>query len=120
MKGYINRIPGIYTCLFVRRPRGTGYNQRNPLALGREGGNTVNTYDNLRATFSLTLTPAEGLSIDFNYTPNLGNTYKKIAKRVWLFTNPIKRPGCDFSCQKQSQPIRCQNYADYDSDTDSL
>ena len=81
MKGYINRIPGIYTCLLSDGRYGTGYNQRNPLALGREGGNTVNTYDNLRATFSLTLTPINGLSIDFNYTPNLGNTYKKIAKK---------------------------------------
>lgn len=81
MKGYINRIPGIYTCLLSDGRYGTGYNQRNPLALGREGGQTVAIYDNLRATFSLTLTPVEGLSLDLNYTPNLAYNYKKVAKK---------------------------------------
>lgn len=102
MKGYINRIPGIYTCLLSDGRYGTGYNQRNPLALGREGGNTVNTYDNLRATFSLTLTPAEGLSIDFNYTPNLGNTYKKIAKKSVAVYEPDQETPAAISPAKSS------------------
>ena len=102
MKGYINRIPGIYTCLLSDGRYGTGYNQRNPLALGREGGNTVNTYDNLRATFSLTLTPINGLSIDFNYTPNLGNTYKKIAKKSVAVYEPDQETPAAISPAKSS------------------
>lgn len=102
MKGYINRIPGIYTCLLSDGRYGTGYNQRNPLALGRGGGNTVSTFDNLRATFSLTLAPVEGLSVDFNYTPNLGNTYKKVAKKSVAVYEPDQQTPAAISPAKSS------------------
>ena len=85
---YINRIPGIYTCILSDGRYGTGYNNRNPLALLLEGGNTNSTTDAFKGSFALTWKPLKGLSLDVNFTPNISNTYKKNTKKTVNFYEP--------------------------------
>ena len=89
MLGAINRTPGLYPLILSDGRYGPGYNNNNYLALCREGGKATSTTDNIRATVSATLTPVEGLVIDFKWSPNLSNTYKKTTKKsVPVYNSP--------------------------------
>ncbi|MGM9738765.1 MAG: SusC/RagA family TonB-linked outer membrane protein [Candidatus Cryptobacteroides sp.] len=96
MKSAINRIPGIYTCILTDGRWGTGYNQRNALALGMDGGLTTAVSDNLRATFSVGFKPVKGLDIDFKWTPNLTNSYKKVMRKtVAMYEPDLESPAAE-------------------------
>ena len=86
--GYINRVPGIYTCILSDGRYGTGFNNRNPLALMMEGGNTNSTTDAFKGSFNLTFKPFKGFAVDFAFTPSLSNTYKKVTKKTVDFYDP--------------------------------
>lgn len=96
MKSAINRIPGIYTCILTDGRWGTGYNQRNALALGMDGGETTAVSDNLRATFSIGFKPVKGLGIDFKWTPNITDSYKKVMRKtVAMYEPDLETPAAE-------------------------
>lgn len=82
IKEYVNRIPSIYPNILKDGRYGVGYNGRNPVALALYGGNTVKTYDKLRASLQVDITPVKGLDIDLNFSPKLNNTYSKVSKKT--------------------------------------
>lgn len=86
--GYINRIPGLYTLVLSDGRYGAGYNNRNPLALSRLGGNTGSTTDAFRGTVTASFHPLKSLRFDLKFTPSLSNTYKKVSKITVDFYSP--------------------------------
>lgn len=86
--GYINRIPGLYTLVLSDGRYGAGYNNRNPLALSRLGGNSGSTTDAFRGTVSASFHPLKSLRFDLKFTPSLSNTYKKVSKTTVDFYSP--------------------------------